>query len=103
MGEKKKVVQITLCVFPLNGLGSLGLISTELIERKKAEIASPQTWDSIHVWTSELADANGKIGINGDLGVKQIRISLTRDAPGIKLFNCSKPLLIILWTVVRIK
>ena len=55
------------------------------------------------MWTSELADANGKIGINGDLGVKQIRISLTRDAPGIKLFNCSKPLLIILWTVVRIK
>lgn len=32
--KKKEVVQIRLCVFPVNGLGSLGLISAELIETK---------------------------------------------------------------------
>lgn len=78
-------------MFPLNGLGSLGLISTELIERNKTEIASSQTWDSIYVWTSELADADGKKGRNGNLGVKQIRISLThlRSNYLIALNHCS--------------
>ena len=59
MAGEGEVVQISLCVFLLNGLGSLGLISAGSIETK-LRLHLPKLGIPFQMWAGAVTDADGK-------------------------------------------